>query len=137
MESNTSSFRLVEFLVERSLIERKPIKLDDKPSIDINPSGYLIRDKSIYQLALDIKVTTESNRFSAEVRAIGIFHFPNDADEISLGNFFYTNAPAILFPYVRAYLSSLTALSGLSSEIIPTLNLTGLADELKKNTIEK
>ncbi|MDP3452061.1 MAG: protein-export chaperone SecB [Bacteroidales bacterium] len=136
METNTSSFRLVDFLVERSLIERKPIKLDDRPSIDISPSGYLIRDKSIYQLALDIKVTTESNRFSAEVKAVGIFHFPDD-DEATLGNFFYINAPAILFPYVRAYITSLTALSGLGSEIIPTLNLTGLAEELKKNTIEK
>lgn len=137
METNTSSFRLVEFLVERSFIERKPMKLDDRPSIDISPSGYLIKDKSVYQLVLEVKVTTESNRFSADIKAIGIFHFPEGEDKLTLGNFFYVNAPAILFPYVRAYITSLTALSGLGSEIIPTLNLTGLADELKKNTIEK
>lgn len=137
METNTSSFRLVEFLVEKSFFERKPIKKNDQPNIDIIPSGRLIREQKLFQLVLDVKVATVSNRFSAEIRAVGLFHFPDDAEEITLGNFFLINAPAILFPYVRAYITSLTALSGLGSETIPTLNLTNLSDTLKNNTIEK
>ena len=122
METNTSSFRLIDFLIERSLFERKPIKTDDSPKIEIIPSGILIKDKNIFQLELEVKVTTESERFSADIKAVGIFHFPQE-EEAVLGNFFFVNAPAILFPYVRAYIMNLTALSGLGSEKNTNLEL--------------
>lgn len=47
---------------------------------------------------------------------------------------FYKNAPAIIFPYVRAYVSSLTVLSGIDAVNIPTMNLTSIAEDLKENT---
>ena len=47
--------------------------------------------------------------------------------------FFCINGPAILFPYIRAYLSSLSALSGIPLILLPTINMTGLAETLKSN----
>lgn len=47
---------------------------------------------------------------------------------------FYKNAPAIIFPYVRAYVTSLTVLSGIEAINIPTMNLSSIADDLKNNT---
>ncbi|PIQ16396.1 MAG: protein export chaperone secb, partial [Flavobacteriales bacterium CG18_big_fil_WC_8_21_14_2_50_32_9] len=38
------------------------------------------------------------------------------------------------FPYIRAYISALTALSGLKTITIPTMNLTGLGEKLKRKT---
>ncbi len=43
------------------------------------------------------------------------------------------NAPAILFPYIRSYISTLSTLSGLSPIVLHTLNLTSLKDELLDN----
>ena len=48
-------------------------------------------------------------------------------------NIFYINAPALLFPYIRAYISTLTNLSRLESINLPTLNMSGLGEDLKKN----
>ena len=65
---------------------------------------------------------------------VGEFVFNND--EISkdmLGGLFCINAPAIMFPYIRAYISTLTALSGIDTVIVPTLNMTSLAKELSEN----
>ena len=53
-----------------------------------------------------------------------------------MNQYFYTNAPAILFPYIRAYISTLTNLSGYKPINLPTLNLTSLREELEKNTTE-
>ena len=54
-----------------------------------------------------------------------------DSDKLS--RFLYLNAPAIMFPYLRAYISSLTALSGINPITLPTLNLSGLKSELESN----
>lgn len=54
----------------------------------------------------------------------------------NLGMFFYTNAPALLFPYIRAYISTLTNLSGFEPINLPTLNMTQLGKELEQNTSE-
>jgi preprotein translocase subunit SecB len=68
------------------------------------------------------------------VEIIGLFKFTGDFDEVK--NFLYLNAPAILFPYLRAYISTLTTLSGLDTYTLPTMNLSSLKDELEKS-IEK
>ena len=61
--------------------------------------------------------------------------FENKEGLENLGKFFYINAPALLFPYIRAYISTLTNLSGFEPINLPTLNMTRLGDDLKKNTI--
>lgn len=42
-----------------------------------------------------------------------------------------------MFPYIRAYISTVTALSGLKAVNLPVLNLTDLQERLKLNTVEK
>ena len=59
-----------------------------------------------------------------EVHAEGYFEFEQDITEVEKGIFFKTSAPAILFPYIRAYISTLSSLSGVAPVILPTLNLS-------------
>ena len=53
-----------------------------------------------------------------------------------LGAFFTMNAPAIIFPYIRGYISMLTSLSGCGNVLLPTLNLTSLGEKLAQNIKE-
>ena len=62
------------------------------------------------------------------------FYFEKGIEEKQLNNYFYINAPAILFPYIRAYITTLTSLSGLKPIILPTLNLIGLGKDLADHT---
>ena len=48
--------------------------------------------------------------------------------------FFYPNSIAILFPYIRAFVSTLTLQANVTPIVLPTLNLTNLQEKLKKNT---
>lgn len=54
-----------------------------------------------------------------------------------LPHYFAVNAPAILFPYIRAYISLLTSLSGVGTVLLPTLNLSSLSKELLNNIKEE
>jgi len=76
------------------------------------------------------------NHSKVEIDAVANYTFNNKTGLENLGNFFYINAPALLFPYVRAYISTLTNLSGFEPINLPTLNMTKLGEDLKNNTIE-
>ena len=54
-------------------------------------------------------------------------------DEFKKSPFIEINAPAIAFPYIRAYISNLTTQSGLFTVTLPTFNLTNLGSNLKDN----
>lgn len=50
--------------------------------------------------------------------------------------FFYPNSLAILFPYVRAFVSTLSLQANVRPVMLPTINLMGLTDRLRAQTIQ-
>lgn len=51
------------------------------------------------------------------------------SEEFKLSNFPKINAPAIAFPYLRAFVSNLTLQSGFEPIILPSINFVKLAEE--------
>ena len=96
------------------------------------PKGLVDQKTSKYTLELGIIIEDENKIFRIEIVVLGIFVF--DANVNNVNSYFYSNAPAILFPYIRAYVSTLTTLAGIKTILLPTLNLTNLGPELEKNT---
>nr|AOE10630.1 preprotein translocase subunit SecB [uncultured bacterium] len=127
-----AQFQFEGFKIKKSLIDiNKDNNLD--LSIKFRPSGVLNKKDSIFILTLDV-VIKDSEKLNIEISSESFFNFSNIEEE-RLSKFIYINAPSIMFPYLRAYISSLTALSGISPITLPTLNLSGLRDELKSNTV--
>lgn len=135
MEAKQSIFSFKGYLIQESHIIRKPKRQEKAFKIEISPTGHYFKTKKEFQLELKVRVFEENLRFDANILCIGFFSFKDLNAEEDLSNYFYTNAPAILFPYVRAHIAALTALSGMEVINIPTMNLTTLVNELKNNTI--
>lgn len=74
-------------------------------------------------------MSDKNKSFKIKLCAIGLFQYEGSIEDSM--QFFCINGPAILFPYIRAYLSSLSALSGIPLILLPTINMSGLADTLK------
>ena len=132
---NKSSLQFLGFNIVRSYIERKGNEIGEV-DVNINPNGLIDNANDIFKLGLTITITDKSENFKVEVAAVGQFKM-NDRNNKDIETFLYLNAPAILFPYVRAYISALTTLSGYSTVTLPTFNLAGLKDTLKNNTKEE
>lgn len=49
-------------------------------------------------------------------------------------DYFYANSLAIIFPYIRAFVSTITLQSNMHPIVLPTVNLMGLSEKLKRNT---
>lgn len=131
-----SKFQFKGFTIVRSLIERNNNEPSKKISLGFTPKGLINRVDATFQLHLGVKIEDENKSFKIEIEAVANYTFENKEGLDNLDQFFYINAPALLFPYVRAYISTLTNLSGFEPINLPTLNMTQLGVDLKKNTVE-
>lgn len=123
------------FKVVRSLWEVKGMGLpSENLNLEFDLNGVLDIKNNLFILNLSIHLFDEGT-LNIEVESSANFTIPgSNIDNPTIENFLYLNAPAILFPYIRAYITSLTALSGMKSITIPIINMTNLKDQLKENT---
>lgn len=115
--------------------------LDDKHEMPLdvtfNPQGEFIQEEALYKLHLStqIKVRREDKEIEmASVECVAEFRFADKVTLEQIPEFFYPNSIAILFPYIRAFVSTLTLQANIMPIVLPTMNLTSLQEELKNNT---
>lgn len=125
----TSGFQFVEHIIRKSIFLKNSGNSKTKFDIEILPSGILNIPKNEFQLSLEIMLSNKKEESLINVDIVGLFRYTGEFSEIK--NFLYLNAPAILFPYLRAYISALTSLSGSETFTLPTMNLSGLRTELE------
>lgn len=115
------------------------VKLDDGVSkefeIGFDPKGKIHNDSNLFTLFLKVFIRDSNKKLEIKIEVEGRFKFKDREDE-RIEDFLYLNAPAILFPYVRSYVNTISVLSGHQAIILPTLNLSGLREKLKNNTTE-
>lgn len=137
IDNPEASIQFVNFLVKEShLIFKEPGK--QKISVGFAAKGYIFKDINQFQLQLGVNINEEEGKFEIKLETESIFEYPKDANLESYKNsLFVINAPAIVFPYLRAYITNLTALSGIPVLTIPTFNLSNLGEILKNNIVEE
>ena len=108
-----------------------------KINLQFSPKGYIFVNLNQFHLKLDVNIKDAEDKFDIKLSTISIFTYPEGANiEDYKQSLFVLNAPAIVFPYLRAYITSLTALSGMSTLTLPTLNMANIGEELKANLSE-
>ena len=129
-----SAFKFEKYSILRSVINRKSDETPKSLQIVFEPKGTHFKEDNRFELSLGVRIEDEGKNLLIEVDASATYILEGEVSEKMLRTFFYLNAPAILFPYIRAYIATLTTLSGMAPINLPTLNLTQLAPELEKNT---
>jgi len=135
-ETKTSTFQFKGYRIERSLIELKSAEIGANFSISFDAKGVVNKTESLFELDLTALIKDKNDTISIEVQVVSFFVFDAQTEKSQLEKLFYMNAPAIIFPYLRSYITTLTVLSGIDPVILPTLNLSALGKELEQNTTE-
>ena len=118
--------------------KRLPI-VDEKTndSIDFNLEINLNEDKSQSIVLLKCFLKRESleenkeTQVEIEIEYVGVFAVQENAENMDLEKFSNTNAPAILFPYIRQMIHELTLKGSLPLVILPPLNILALFKDKK------
>ena len=104
------------------------------------PEGVFDAEKSQYHLHISFRALNDNKNEDLVVRTECVALFQLEQTVKGLENvpqFFYANSIAIVYPYLRAFMSTLTIQANISPIVLPTLNLSSLENDLRKNTVLK
>jgi len=128
-----SKFQFANFVVREShflVVERG----DYEFRFEFAPAGKVYPSLNQFELYLDLSVREKNDLLSIEIKTVSYFTYEEEGS-LAENKFFTVNAPAIVYPYIRAYIATLTAQSGIGTVTMPSMNLTPLGDILKKNIV--
>jgi preprotein translocase subunit SecB len=130
------------FQLEKYLFSKVNIDLENKTNqemlVEFNPSGVYNQEQSQYELKFTFKAFFEEKGIENPyvlIECIGFFKFEDVQNIEDIPSFFYRNAIAILFPYLRAFVSMVSLQANVAPVVLPTLNLSDLEQPLKDKTI--
>lgn len=132
-----AAFSIINYQFDKVLIDLSQHQSGEL-NLGFETSGIFTSENKTFELTflVIVKHNEEESPF-AQIRCKGNFQFENVNSFEEIPDFFFRNSVAILFPYVRAYLSLVTTQANVPGIILPTLNLSHLENDLRKNTIQK
>lgn len=102
------------------------------------PSGKYNPKDGKFDLTLEFitHVSSQENTPIFELTAVATFIFDAPIPLSDIPEFFYKNSIAIMFPYVRAFVSTLTLQANTKLLRLGVMNLSDLDKPLKERTVE-
>lgn len=129
-----NKIKLDRFFVEQLKYEcnnYNKINMSDHLDIELGvASSFSDEDLKSYLIKILVKIKSKTNDFSLKCNAVGRFVTLEDIDdEFKISHFVKINSPAILFPFVRSYINTITTNSGFSPIILPSVNFSNLDEQ--------
>lgn len=130
-----AAFKLNNYVFDKINLNFENVSNDSTLMVDFKPYGEYNQTKGIYTLIFLFEAfIEESDENIVSVRCKAIFQFKEPILMEDIPSFFYPNSIAILFPYVRAFVGTISLQSNIKPIMLPTLNLSGLKDILIEQT---
>lgn len=126
------SFKVPKFSYNEGNRENTEVKIGFLPSGTYNP---LSGDFTLTLQFISHEIGDESKTIF-DLTAIATFKFSDKPSMENIPSFFYKNAIAIMFPYVRSFVSTLTLQANTKLLKLGLMNLSNLEKPLIENTIE-
>lgn len=127
--TKTARFRMQGYLITNTSIRLTGNEIGEDIEFGIAPEGVFNEAENTFLLTLNVVAKDKEQNLDLSLTIKGMFEYDTD-DMNELIPYISMNAPAIMFPYIRAYISNITALGGTQPIILPTLNVEGVGLEL-------
>ena len=128
------------FQIEKYTFDKVIIDLDNHKSSEINvdfdSKGIYTKTDSTFNLIFIFTAFNDDlqDKPFVTIQCNGLFKFENVTTFEEIPSYFYRNCIAILFPFVRAFVSMVTVQANIPPIMLPTMNLASLEEPLKQNT---
>jgi len=107
-------------------------------NLNFTPKGRYYQKSAQFELELDFwaNENDEANKNVIYVKLIATFKFNIAGTLLDIPPFFYKNAIAIVYPFIRTFISTLTLQANTGLILLGLMNLSSLEKELIDNTTE-
>ena len=129
-----AAFSLRGYNFNKVHMDLSSLRPDSEYGISIQPKGAYRPSTGEFDLSF-LFVANVNDIQVISVNCIAKFVFNSAIPFSEIPDYFYANSIAIIFPYIRAFVSTVTLQANVLPLIIPTLNLTNLQKQLADNTV--
>lgn len=106
----------------------------DRLDLDIETEGVFYSTTRTFNLKFKFRaINSKKEKTCVEVLCLGEYVFKEAISLQEVPIYFYANSIAILFPYVRAFVSTVTLQANYPPIVLPTMNLSSLSEKLRDN----
>ncbi len=111
------------FSVDSSITQEMSVSM----RLSVTENKYDETNRASFVVSFLIDLKNEDNSLSISIEAVAIFSTTDIVDAQFLSSHFATvNAPAIAFPFVRAYIANFTLNSGFNPIMLPSYNFQAM-----------
>ncbi|WP_272151385.1 protein-export chaperone SecB [Tenacibaculum aiptasiae] len=129
---NRAAFSLENYSFDKINIDYSNYSKETS-DIDFQPSGEYFPEQGIYELKLVFIALSNKKEF-VRIECVAQFEFEDNISGEEIPTYFYRNSIAIIFPYIRSFVSTITLQANINPIILPTLNLSDLTETLREST---
>lgn len=130
-----AAFRFLGYKFTRIAFDFSNASPEEEMTVDISTTGTYMPKQRMYELKFVFTATsTQRDEKLIKIECLSKFVFVDELSFDEIPSYFYPNSIAIVFPYVRAFISSVSIQAGIPPIVLPTYNLSVLQEDLKKNT---
>ncbi|MBL0300572.1 MAG: protein-export chaperone SecB [Cytophagaceae bacterium] len=106
--------------------------------LDINIDENINGNQLFVELSVVIK-TGVGEKIDVDMSVIMLGHFTKNPEinQIPIEKFARVNAPAIIFPFVREHIASVSSKAGIPTILLPPINFVKMAEEEENKATEK
>ncbi len=130
-----AQFKLDNFVFNKAELDFTKRKSSELV-LKFTPNGKFFLATKNYELNLLFTASDSESDNVVLVNCLATFSFQDVMELKDIPDFFYANSIAIIFPYIRAFVSTLTLQANIPPIVLPTLNLSQLRTILRDNTQE-
>ena len=128
MDDYATACQEKKYEIIESSFRKKDGSLDDlELGVQVDHSLNKIGDDK-FELILTTKVADQDEKVCVWVKGRAIFNTQQENMSI-----LERNAIAILFPYIRSYISTITTQPGMAPILLPAMNIVAMLNDQKKN----
>lgn len=132
MQPTNQEYTFTNVILIESTFKRVPVINFSSPDYKNDINLELEVQKQENQLSVFVTLfltagTTESPDVEAQVKMLGVFLKNEEINQIDMDTFGKINAPAIIFPFIREHIASVSSKAGIPTILLPPINFVKLA----------
>lgn len=132
---NKAAFSLLGYKFDKVNLDLSSLCPGTEFNIIFSPSGVFYPKTGEFTLKFAFSAKTDGNDIDIiYINCVATYKFKDVREFSEIPEYFYANSIAILFPYVRAFVSTVTLQANIRPIVLPTYNVSPLKDELIRNT---
>ena len=95
-----------------------------------------VKDNLIYIIVELLFSVGKNKEVNSKIKMLGVFEFSENTP-LTSEEFAKKNGPAIIFPFLREHLATLSMKAGIAPILLPPINFVKMAEETKKQKGKK